>query len=204
MSIIIYDGNQNDPDYAISANADRPSWPVDVKKVLLERFLETDYADITLRELLESNEDAWEKGVIQALDRRHIVSWDHIKTIVVYAAHYFRVRRGNNDPMKEHLELLLTFFHADQEISQGISDHAAGQYNKAASSFSNAAKAAYLSTSNLWIGPSSGNRAAGSAFDIGVDDRGLTDAERVRLLQGTPWRGVERTYSAIKETINLQ
>lgn len=81
MSIIIYDGDQNDPGYTLSANADRPSWPVDVKKVLLKRFLETDYADITLRELLERYEDAWAKGVIQALDRRHIVSWDHIKQL---------------------------------------------------------------------------------------------------------------------------
>lgn len=106
--------------------------------------------------------------------------------------------------MRGHLESLLTFFHADKEIKQGISDHDTGQYNKAASSFSNAAKAAYLSTSNLWIGPSSGNRAIGNAFDVGVDDRGLTDAERLRLLKGTPWQGVDRAYSAIKETIGLQ
>lgn len=203
MSIIVFNGDHNNPGYTISANADRPSWPVDVKVVLLERFLETDYADITLRELLESYTDAWSKGVIQALDRRHIVSWDQIKIIVAYAANYFLSPHGSNDPMRGHLESLMTFFHATDEIGEGISNNGGRQFQRAATNFSEAAKTAYLSSSNLWIGPSSGNRSAGSAFDVGVDDRGLNNAERRSLLQGTPWQGVDRAYSAIKDTIGI-
>ena len=178
-------------------NFDRPAKPVGFQREVFERFMDTNYCRITtLRAFLESHHHAWDNGVLNALHRRHIVSWDFMKKIVLTLANHGPYGRYEHfsDEMVTHEAIndLLQFLHPDAPaMARQAQVLPNNPYQTKQLRFDNLAKLICWSSNNVFIGTAQGN--VGTEIDLGEDD----DATRRDLLQGTPHQGIASAYAVV-------
>lgn len=161
--------------YAWAAQTQRPAKPQGFSQQLLNRFLESDYANNTsLAAFVNSHPNAAAQGVLNQLHRRHVISWDLIKNFTAKAAGI-----NWNQNFQGMTINIFQFFNVNpgQAATMHHGQPRAGAWAQLANSMC-------WSDGNIFIGPSAGNQ--GVAIDQGDE---LTDNERADLLAGAAWRG---------------
>lgn len=165
----------NNGNYAWSPATQRPAKPNGFSQALLNRFLESDYAQTTtLAEFLQAHPNAAGQGVLNQLHRRHVISWDLIKRFMAKAA----ATNWSKD-MVNLTANVFQFFNVNPGQAAGMQHGAvrAGAWGQLANTMC-------WQDGNVWVGPSAGNQGVG--IDQGDE---LTDNERRELLAGAAWRG---------------
>lgn len=201
MSIFVFNGVQNNPGYTIDPNAQRPAWAVETKIELIQIFVETKFAkETTLADLLNSNPNITISGVLESLDRRHIVSWDHIKKYICYMANHYSGVIGGAQQSLFNVRSLLEALHVWEAVQSATNVRNNQGYPQAVSFYDKAAIQAFSCMSNLWIGPSGPNRKLGKKLDFGQEDN-FSANEVELLLKGTPWKGLADKHNSAKAVI---
>lgn len=163
--------------YVIQAGGfDRAALPQNLARDLLQEFCKTPYAKTTtLAAFLATHPNAAQGGVMNALHRRHIVSWSKIRDFCCAGAQVLTSRETNN--------LAQQVFQAFGVNAQPAIATQHGQMR--ATAWTNLAKQMCWVPTNVFIGPSSGNH--GTDLDTGA---GMALGERQQLLAGTPWQSM--------------
>lgn len=165
----------NNGNYVWSPATQRPAKPQFFSQALLNRFLESDYAqNTTLAEFLQAHPNAAGQGVLNQLHRRHVISWDLIKNFTA------RVAAVNWDHNYMNMTInIFQFFNVNPGQAAAMA-HGAPR----AAAWGQIANSMCWTESNVFIGPSAGNQGVG--IDQGDE---MTDNERADILSGAAWRG---------------
>lgn len=155
----------------------RPSAPDNVKALLLDRFVTSDYAKrTTLAEFLNSHPNAFVGGVLNAMHRRHIISWASIKEYArAMATGGTKQIAANGYNIAAHFGL-----QGDPRLSEAV-DEAHGP--RRAQLWTDIALRICWLPQNVFVGPSDGN--TGTAIDVGT---GMSAENRDDILAGAPFK----------------
>ena len=157
----------------------RPGISEDVTTFLFKMFIQTDYAkDTSLAEFVSKHKKGFTDGILNQLHRRHIISFDCMKWMIVALAN---AKSTNNPPHKDVLadiKALGTQFGVSEKLTVLWN---ADDNSRKASDALEIIKTMCWHPCNIFIGPSDGN--TGTDVDIG-DDKGLSESEAADLLKG--------------------
>lgn len=155
----------------------RPSAPGNVKALLLDRFVTSDYAKrTTLAEFLSSHPNALLGGVLNAMHRRHIISWASIKEFTRAMA------TGGTKQIAASGSSIIAHFglQGDPQLSEAV-DQPHG--SRRARLWTDIALRICWLPQNVFVGPSDGN--TGTAIDVGT---GMSAGDRDDILAGAPFK----------------
>lgn len=143
--------------YAVSG--DRPAWSAESKRQLAADFLKSDLAATPVGDLIDR-----ETGNIDSFHRRHIISWDRIKTIVVVLVNAeggrgFEFLRSFTDTLgvmrpSDFDREFAGLFDATGKLQSGFGDK-----------IKELLKCLYNSSNNTFIGFASENTSRGALLD---------------------------------------
>lgn len=168
--------NNSDNRFEIIGKGVRPAWSTDIKKWLLEDALKTRWIqNTTIAQLLGHYQEVKLNfnGVIEALERRHIISWENITIIYeefMNVRVFKQVEREIHNAFCEVIKFLmgsLSYGLFDFHLTQRISANASTQ--ELAKIFNDRLSGLNSSRNNLFIGPARQNRSIGQAHDTGGD-----------------------------------
>ncbi|WP_148292712.1 hypothetical protein [Paracoccus aminophilus] len=146
---------------------------------LVEGFLLSQYANHTsLATFIREHRFALEQGTLNQLHRRHIISWETIKSFALACA------RLNPDPSSREVYGLISqvFSHFGVEpLARNAQTKAHGA--ERASAWTAVANEMCWTDSNVFIGPSANNH--GTEIDLAI---GARTEEIAFFLAGTAWR----------------
>lgn len=169
--------------YAWGPASTRPAKPHNFALDVMRSFLNTHYAQSTsIANFLIAHPNAATNGVLNQLHRRHIISWDLIKSFAAKAA-----LTDSSHQTSLTLEPVVAWFGAkDAYKAAAQMGHGAPR----AAAFTSIANAMCWQACNVFVGPSAGN--VGVDIDQADD---MSDGDRRDLLVGTPWQGAANVHA---------
>ncbi len=162
----------------------RPPWDNHLKQWLLQDFRESNWSkQTTVAELLQHHQpiDFNNRGVIETLERRHIVSWYNITRIyegyMNVITNYNGIRLTNTLVESYILVVnwLLTHDFADRF---NYSRNQIAHVNAFVDLFNQALPLLNSSTNNVFIGPMRANRSIGEDYDTALTDNSIPEELR--------------------------
>ena len=154
----------------------RPAWPANFKQTLLANFVRTRYArQTTLSQLLTGYQviDDNVDGVLDALERRHLVSWHDLCTLYAHYANMFCntaiAKIDVNSDMGSSLRYLFKVVLGDRQESQLYTAGMTSTANRFAGALSSEKSRLNASENNVFIGPARNNRSIGRDFDRAIE-----------------------------------
>lgn len=179
---IVYTAPKN---YVWGPVSPRPAKPHNFALDVIRPFLNTHYAQNTsIANFLIAHPNALTNGVLNQLHRRHIISWDLIKSFSAKAAH-----TNYSHQTKLTLEPVVAWFGIRDAYQVAVQlAHGAPR----AVAFTNIANTMCWQVCNVFVGPSAGN------VGVEIDQVGeMSDGDRRDLLIGTPWQGAANVYAVM-------